>query len=301
MREQAKQRVRVNGHDVAYVDRGRGHPLLFLHGNPTSSFLWRNIIAPLSASARCIAPDLIGMGDSDKLAGGPDAYTFLQHRSFLDGFLEQVGGDEPLILVLHDWGSALGFDWARRHPARVRGTVYMEALVGPLSWQIWPPAARALFERLRSPEGERMVLQDNVFVELVLPAGVLRALTPEEHAEYRRPFLEPGESRRPTLSWPRELPIDGSPAEICAVVQAYTDWLASSPVPKLFINAEPGRVLVGELRERCRRWPNQTEVSVRGAHFIQEDSPAEIAAAISSWLHGLKPVHPARAHAQGAP
>ncbi|WP_437284541.1 haloalkane dehalogenase [Sorangium sp. So ce406] len=283
-----KKRARVNGHTIAYVDRGAGEPMVFLHGNPTSSFLWRNVIAPLSEGFRCVAPDLIGMGDSDKLApSGPDAYTFFQHRQFLDGFLEELAPGRRLILVVHDWGSALGFDWARRHPERVRGVAYMEAIVGAMTWDGWPPSARALFERLRSPEGERLVLEENVFVERILPSSVLRGLTEPELDEYRRPYRTPGESRRPTLSWPRQLPIEGHPPAVCAEVQKYAGWLATTPVPKLFINAEPGRILIGALRDACRRWPNQREVTVRGAHYVQEDSPGEIAQAIGDWAPTL--------------
>lgn len=285
-----KKRVRVLDHDLAYVDRGAGDPLVFLHGNPTSSFLWRNIVAPLSSFARCIAPDLIGMGDSDKLSeSGPDAYTFAQHSAFLDGFMDALGLDRRVVLVLHDWGSALGFDWARRHAERVRAIVYMEAIVGPLTWEGWHPNARALFERFRSAEGERLVLEDNMFVERVLPGSILRELTDAEREEYRRPFREPGESRRPTLSFPRQLPIEGRPPEMCAIAEQYASFLATTTIPKLFINAEPGRILVGSLREACRRWPNQREVTVRGAHFIQEDSPAEIADAIADLLRTLPP------------
>jgi haloalkane dehalogenase len=285
---QPKKNVRVLGHTMAYVERGEGAPVVFLHGNPTSSFLWRNVIAPLSARCRCLAPDLIGMGDSDKLApSGPDAYSFFRHREFLDGFLDAMRFDRPVVLVVHDWGSALGFDWARRNPDRVRGIAYMEAIVGPLTWEGWPPAARGLFEALRSPEGERMILEQNVFVEQILPGGVLRGLSADELAEYQRPFREPGEARRPTLSWPRAIPIDGQPADVNAVAERYAAWLAEAPIPKLFVNAEPGAVLVGSRRDACRRWPNQREVTVRGHHFVQEDSAPEIAAALGDWLAAL--------------
>lgn len=247
---------------MAYVDRGSGRPLVFLHGNPTSSFLWRNVLGPLSAKARCIAPDLIGMGDSDKLgSSGPGSYSFFEHRAFVDAFLDELELDD-VALVVHDWGSALGFDWARRHPGRIRAIVYMEAIVGTMRWDEWAPGPRALFQRLRSDEGERLVLDENAFVETVLPASVLRKLTPEELEEYRRPFRTPGESRRATLSWPRQLPIDGEPREVCEEVERYARWLATSPLPKLFVNAEPGRILTGRLREECRRWPNQRELAV---------------------------------------
>ncbi|WP_394827087.1 haloalkane dehalogenase [Pendulispora albinea] len=294
-----KKRIHVLGHSLAYVDRGQGDPIVFLHGNPTSSYLWRNVIDPLAARGRCIAPDLIGMGDSDKLdETGPDAYSFFRHRAFLDAFLEALFSGEAMgaappdgkiTLVVHDWGSALGFDWARRHPDKVRGIAYMEAIVGPLSYEGWDDRSRAVFQALRSPAGEKMILEDNVFIERILPGSILRKLSEVEHDAYRRPFLEPGESRRPTLSFPRLLPIDGEPAAMCEVAQQYADWLAASPIPKLFVNAEPGRVLVGKLREACRRWPNQREVTVRGLHFLQEDSPLAIAEAISDWLDTLPP------------
>ncbi len=285
---QDKKFVSIQGHRMAYIERGAGAPMVFLHGNPTSSFLWRNLIAPLSKRFRCIAPDLIGMGDSDKLPeSGPGAYSFFRHRGFIEGFIDALAPDQPITLVVHDWGSALGFDWAYRHPERVRGIAYMEAIAGILGWEGWPPEARALFEAFRSPAGEKLVIEDNVFVEMVLPGGILRTLTQAEHDEYRRPFLEAGESRRPTLSWPRQLPIEGQPPEVCAEVRKYADWLATSPVPKLFVNAEPGRLLVGKLREAVRRWPNQREVTVRGLHYVQEDSPAEIAAAIDDWANTI--------------
>jgi haloalkane dehalogenase len=285
-----KKFLNVQGHNLAYVDVGQGPTLLFLHGNPTSSFLWRNIIAPLSQKYRCIAPDLIGMGDSDKLpASGPDAYSFAQHRRFLEGFIDGLALTEPLTLVIHDWGSALGFDWACRHAERVRGIAYMEAIVGVISWQSWPPPARELFRALRSPAGEQLILEQNLFVEQLLPRSVLRELSPEELDEYRRPFRQAGEGRRPTLSFPRQLPIEGEPADICALVEEYAAWLSRSQLPKLFINAEAGRILVGDLRERVRRWPNQREVTVRGLHYLQEDSPEEIAAALGAWLEELAP------------
>ena len=272
---------------MAYVDIGSGDPVIFLHGNPTSSFLWRNIVGPLSGRARCIAPDLIGMGDSDKLASsGPGSYSFFEHRSFLDDFLDELRLDRKVVLVVHDWGSALGFDWAYRHPDRVRAIAYMESIVGTMRWDDYaPPERRTLFQRFRSPDGERLILEENAFVEVVLPSGILRKLTPEELDEYRRPYRTPGESRRPTLSWPRQLPIDGEPRDVCAEVERYAGWLATCGIPKLFINAEPGRLLIApHLRETCRRWPNQREVTVRGLHFVQEDSPNEIARAITEFL-----------------
>jgi len=284
-----KKFVNVNGSRLAYVDRGSGAPLLFLHGNPTSSYLWRNIIAPLSANYRCIAPDLVGMGDSDKLSPslGPDRYSFFNHQRYLDGFIETLGLDQPVTLVVHDWGSALGFDWARRNPERVRGIAYMEAILEVRKWQDMPEQARTLFQALRSERGEDMILAQNLFVEQLLPRSILRTLTAEEHDEYRRPFREAGEDRRPTLSWPRSLPIDGEPREICELVERYAAFLAASAIPKLFVNAEPGRLLTGSARDTCRRFPNQEEVTVKGLHYVQEDSPTEIATALSAWASKL--------------
>jgi haloalkane dehalogenase len=285
---QLKKFAHINGRKLAYVDLGRGDPLVFLHGNPTSSYLWRNIIAPLSSGHRCIAPDLIGMGDSDKLeASGPASYSFFEHRSYLESFLDSLALERKVTLVVHDWGSALGFDWAARHPDRVQGIAYMEAIVGVLTWELFRPAARALFEGLRSEAGETLVLRDNVFVEQILPLGVSRTLGAEEMNEYRRPFLEPGESRRPTLSWPRQLPIEGSPREVVEVVERYARFMETTALPKLFVNAEPGVILVGALREACRRWPNQREVTVSGLHYVQEDSSADIAAALEEWSSSL--------------
>ncbi len=275
----------VLGARMAYVEVGSGDPIVFLHGNPTSSYLWRNVMPHLEGLGRLIAPDLIGMGDSAKLPdSGPDRYTFAEHRRYLDALLEGLGVDAAVTFVVHDWGSALGFDWANRHRDAVKGLAYMEAIIRPVTWDDWPGPARRVFEGFRSPAGEHMVLDDNVFVERVLPASVLRGLTEEEMDVYRRPFLIPGEDRRPTLTWPREIPIDNEPAEVAAIVAGYAEWLAASrTIPKLFVNAEPGAILTGSQREFCRTWPNQTEVTVAGNHFIQEDSPDQIGAAIADW------------------
>jgi len=280
-----RRHIRVLDSEMAYVDTGAGDPVVFLHGNPTSSYLWRNVIPHVADRARCLAPDLIGMGDSGKSPAG--AYRFADHARYLDAWLEAVGVRDNAVLVVHDWGSALGFDWARRGPSRVRALIYMEALVRPLVWDEWPEPARRVFQGLRSPAGEEMALGKNVFVERILPASVLRGLTEAEMAVYRKPYLEPGESRRPTLTWPREIPIGGEPANVVAVVDAYATWLAASAVPKLFVNAEPGSILTGAQREFCRGWPNQREVTVRGSHFVQEDSPAEIGRAIARFLADL--------------
>jgi haloalkane dehalogenase len=287
---QAKRRIAVLGREMAYVETGSGSPIVFLHGNPTSSYLWRNVIPHLADQGRCIAPDLIGMGDSDKLEpSGPDRYRFVEHREYLDAFLEAGGVRHDVTLVVHDWGSALGFDWARRHADAVRGIAYMEAIVRPITWADWPEAARGIFQGFRSPAGEEMVLERNLFIEAVLPASILRRLSDEEMGEYRRPFATPGEGRRPMLTWPRQIPIEDEPADVVAIVRAYGEWLAGSPVPKLFVNAEPGAILIGAQREFCRTWPHQREVTVRGAHFIQEDSADAIGAAIADWRRNTLP------------
>jgi haloalkane dehalogenase len=275
----------VLGRKMAYVEVGTGDPIVFLHGNPTSSYLWRNIIPHVQDRGRCIAPDLIGMGDSDKLPdSGPDSYRFVDHREHLDALLEAIGVDQNVTFVIHDWGSGLGFDWANRHRDAVRGIAYMEAIVMPVSWDDWPEMARQIFQGFRSPAGEGMVIDNNVFVERVLPGSIKRTLTDEEMAVYRKPFAEAGEGRRPTLTWPRQIPIDGDPADVHEIVTSYGEWLSTSDIPKLFINADPGAILIGKQREFCRSWPNQTEVTVSGIHFIQEDSADEIGKAIASWL-----------------
>ena len=287
--ELPKNKVAVNGKAMAYAELGRGDPIVFLHGNPTSSYLWRNVMPHLADMGRCIAPDLIGMGDSDKLDdSGPESYHFVEHREYLDGFFDALELHANVTLVVHDWGSALGFDWARRHFDAIKGIVYMEAIVRPVTWDEWNQEARPVFEGLRSPAGETMVLKKNVFVERVLPGSVLRGLTDEEMTVYRRPFAEPGEDRRPTLTWPRQIPIEGEPEDVTAITSDYADWLARSDTPKLFINADPGAILIGAQREFCRSWPNQAEVTVAGSHFIQEDSPNEIGKAIAEWLSNLK-------------
>jgi haloalkane dehalogenase len=284
-----KKRLEILGHGMAYIEAGTGDPIVFLHGNPTSSYLWRNVIPHLEERGRCIAPDLLGMGDSQKqVPSGAGTYRFLEHSSYLDAFLEVLGVGGKATLVLHDWGSALGFDWANRHRDWVKGIAYMEAIVRPLTWEEWPEDARRFFQGLRSEAGEDMILARNLFVERVLPSSVIRELTTEEMDEYRKPFLEVGEARRPTLTWPREIPIDGSPADVHRIVDGYSQWLSTSNVPKLFINADPGSILVGAQREFCRTWPNQTEVTVKGKHFIQEDSPNEIGQAIAEWHEQLE-------------
>lgn len=286
--EPPKKTIDVLGKRMAYVEMGDGRPIVFQHGNPTSSYLWRNVMPHVAGLGRCIALDLIGMGASEKLEdSGPDRYRFVEHRAYFDAALDALGITRDVTLVVHDWGSALGFDWANRHRDRVRAIAYMEGIVMPVAWDDWPEAIRPVFQAFRSPAGEEMVLDKNIFVENVLPAGVLRGLTEEEMAVYRRPFLTAGEDRRPTLTWPRQIPLDGEPADVVGIVRSYADWLAKSDIPKLFINADPGVILTGRQRDFCRGWPNQTEVTVPGSHFIQEDSPDEIGRAIAQWLAGL--------------
>ncbi|MFW2404544.1 MAG: haloalkane dehalogenase [Gammaproteobacteria bacterium] len=277
---------------MAYVDTAGGAAgdptVVFLHGNPTSSYLWRNVIPHVAPVGRCLAPDLIGMGDSDKLEGGDaNRYDYETHRRFLDAWMDTIPGNSNIVLVVHDWGSALGFDWASRHADRVAGIAYMEALVRPLSWEEWPEQSRPIFEALRSPAGEKLILEKNVFIERILPASVQRDLTDAEMDAYRAPFAEPGEQRRPLLSWPRALPLGGSPVDVVGVVESYAEWMSHNQVPKLFINAEPGAILVGPQREFCRRWPNQTEITVSGIHFIQEDSAVEIGKAVADFVASL--------------
>ena len=283
----SKSYATVDGKQMAYHERGEGDAIVFLHGNPTSSYLWRNIVPHVETMGRCVVPDLIGQGDSDKLDDtGPDSYTFVEHRSYLDGLLDQLDLGDEITLVVHDWGSALGFDWANRHRDRVKGICYMEAIVRPVTWAQWPDAARGIFQGFRSEAGEEMVITKNLFVEAVLPASILRDLTDEEMNEYRRPFVE-AQHRRPTLTWPRQIPIEGEPADVVEIAQAYAQWLSESEVPKLFIDCDPGAILIGETRDFCRAWPNQTEVRVAGNHFVQEDSPHEIGEALAEWLGGL--------------
>lgn len=284
-----KKTATVNGLRMAYVEVGEGDPIVMLHGNPTSSYLWRFLWPQLQDQGRVLVPDLIGMGDSAKLPdSGPGSYTFTEHREYLWSLLEQLGVDTNVTLVVHDWGSALGFDWAFQHQDAVKAIMYMEAIVRPLaSWEDWPEQSRPIFQAMRSEAGEGLVLEKNFFVERILPASIIRQLEDDEMAEYRRPFLEPGEDRRPTLTWPRQIPIEGEPADVHEVVAAYSQWLAESDVPKYFVNADPGAILTGRAREFCRTWPNQRETTVPGIHFIQEDSGIIIGRALSDWLDQL--------------
>lgn len=300
-----KRRAEVLESEMAYVEVGTGNPIVFLHGNPTSSYLWRNIIPYLEGLGRCIAPDLIGMGDSSKLPeSGPDRYRFVEHRTYLDALLETLEITGNVVLVVHDWGSALGFDWVRRHPEAVKGIAYMESIVKQYTLSEFATQlagevdegdteelvsiVETVFKDFRSPEGEKMVLQDNMFVEQLLPQMILRELTPKEMDTYRQPFINPGEDRRPTLTWPGQIPLNGDPADVVEIVEAYGKWMSENSIPKLFIRAEPGAAIRGSALDFCRTWPNQTEVTVPGIHFVQEDSPDEIGEAIMNWYRDLE-------------
>ena len=279
----------IHGKQMAYIDEGQGDPIVFLHGNPTSSYLWRNIMPYMKGKGRLIAPDLIGMGDSDKLDNSnADSYTYVEHRKYLFSLLEELGVTENVTLVIHDWGSGLGFHWAHQHPDAIKGIAFMEAVVGPIpNWDAFPEGARELFQAFRSPAGEQLILEDNVFVEEVLPNSVIRDLSDAEMAEYKRPFLNSGEDRRPTLTWPRQIPIAGEPANVVQIVTDYSQWLTQTDIPKLFVNAEPGILIAGEVKDIVRSWPNITEVTVPGLHFVQEDSPDLIGEALQSWYSKL--------------
>ena len=280
----------VNGSRIAYVDEGEGDAIVFAHGNPTSSYLWRNVMPHLEGLGRLVAADLIGMGGSDKLRpSGPGRYSYAEQRDYLFALWEALDLGDNVILVLHDWGSALGFGWANQHRDRVEGIVFMESIVTPMTWSEFPSDIRGVFEGFRSPQGEQMVLEENDFIEAVLPAGMQRQLSDEEMDHYRKPFVKAGESRRPTLSWPRNIPIDGQPADVASVVNDYGRWLAESDVPKLFVNADPGSIVHGRIRDFIRSWPNLTETTVSGVHFVQEDSPDEIGVAVAQFVRKLRP------------
>ena len=284
-----KKTMVINNKTMSYIDEGEGDAIVFQHGNPTSSYLWRNVMPHLEGQGRLIACDLIGMGDSEKLTNsGPGSYNYFEHRDFLFALLEKLNIGKQVVFVIHDWGSALGFDWSFQNQDRIQGVAYMEGIVKPVTWDEWPENAIKVFQGFRSEAGESMVLDKNIFVERVLPSSIMRELSEEEMNEYRRPFLNSGEDRRPTLSWPRQIPIQGEPKEVVEVVENYSNWLSSSDLPKLFINADPGSILTGKQREFCRSWPNQEEVTVKGTHFMQEDSPHEIGKAVSRFVSKLR-------------
>ena len=286
--EHDKKFIEVRGKRIAYVEIGDGDPIVFQHGNPTSSYLWRNVMPHLAKQGRCIAVDLIGMGDSDKLDNpNADSYQYLEHRDFLFAAWKLLGIRDRVTFVVHDWGSALGFDWARQNEEAMLGIAYMEAIVMPVNWDDWPEAATGIFKGFRSDAGEKMVLEDNLFIERVLPGSIIREINDQEMNVYRKPFINAGEDRRPTLTWPRQIPIEGQPTDVHEIVKAYSNWLNASAIDKLFINAEPGAILTGRQRQFCRGFKNQIEVSVPGIHFIQEDSPHEIGKAIADWRRNI--------------
>ncbi len=276
-----RRRVSVLGTEISYVDEGEGSPIVFLHGNPTSSYLWRNVIAHVAGLGRCLAPDLVGMGRSGPSPTG--AYRFADHARYLDAWFDALGLTADVTLVLHDWGSALGFHRARRHPQQIRAIAYMEAIVAPRRWEDFPNGRDRMFRALRGAEGERLVMEENFFIETILPRSTIRRLGDVEMDAYRAPFRHRA-ARGPMLVWPRELPIEGEPADVVAIVEDYGRWVKESTLPKLFIAAEPGSLLIGRARAFCRSWPNQEEVTVAGIHFIQEDSPDEIGAALARFV-----------------
>ena len=288
-----KSSVNIEGKKLAYIDVGEGTPIVMLHGNPTSSFLWRNIIPHLNDLGRVIVPDLIGHGDSDKLpvSMGPDRYKFENTFKYLNKLLNKLEINNDITLILHDWGSALGFYWAMKNPEKIKAICYMEAIVSPINWSDWPEQARGIFKGFRSEKGEDLILKRNMFIEAVLPSSIIRKLTKDEMDEYRKPFLNESD-RQVTLNWPRQIPIEGEPSHMFRLVSSYADWISNDgDIPKLFINADPGSILIGKQREFCRGWKNQIEVTVNGLHFIQEDSPHEIGEAISSWMRNINAAH----------
>ena len=287
VREPEKKNINVLGKKMTYVDKGEGDPIIFQHGNPASSYLWRNIIPYLENQGRCIAIDLIGMGDSDKLTdNGNNTYSYNIQKQYFDKCLEELEIKENITFVIHDWGSALGFNWAYEHQESVKGICYMEAIVKKISWEDWPKDAKSIFQGFRSDAGEDLILKKNLFIEGVLPNAIIRHLTETEMDIYRKPFLKEID-RRPTLDWPRQIPINNEPEDVCKIVDDYSSWMSINEIPKLFINADPGSILTGKQREFCRKWKNQQELTVKGNHFIQEDSPNEIGEAISKWYRNL--------------
>jgi haloalkane dehalogenase len=279
-----RRRLSVLGTELSYVDTGAGDPIVFLHGNPTWSYLWRNVIPHVADLGRCLAPDLVGMGESGPSADGE--YRFVDHARHLDAWFDALALDR-VVLVVHTWGSGLGFDWARRHPGRVQAIAYMEALVLPRRWEDFPGPRAQIFHDLRGTRGEEMVYGENYFVEQLLQKGIQRELSPEEMDRYRAPFREPA-SRKPTLEWAREQPIGGTPADVHAIVEAYGAFMAATAIPKLFVNAEPGSLIKGDARDFCRTWPAQREVTVPGLLTVQEDSPHEIGAALRAFVADIR-------------
>ncbi|MFQ5662797.1 MAG: haloalkane dehalogenase [Terriglobia bacterium] len=278
--------VQVHGSKMHYVDEGSGDPILFLHGNPTSSYLWRNIIPYLTFKARCLAPDLIGMGKSDKPAL---EYRFFDHVKYIEGFINKLEL-KNLTLVVHDWGSALGFHYAARHQDHIKAMAFMEAILLPApGWEVFPENFTGIFQAFRTPEvGWDLIVNKNMFVERILPAAVVRGLTDEEMNHYREPFKQP-ESRKPLWRWPNEIPIAGEPADVVTAVAAYSDKLRQSEWPKLLFHASPGAILRAAMVEWCRaNLKNLKTVDVgEGIHFLQEDHPHRIGAELASWYDSL--------------
>jgi haloalkane dehalogenase len=283
-----KKYKEIFGKKMAYLDSGEGQSIVFLHGNPASSFLWRNITPAVEGMGRIIVPDLIGMGDSEKLEGidNPE-YQYHGQYKYLSNLLDSLDLGNEINLVIHDWGSALGFQYARENSDRIKSITFMEAIVMPLTWDQWPENARNIFQLMRSEAGEELVLEKNIFVERILLNDSAKGFSEEEKAEYIRPFKEAGEDRRPTLTWPRQIPVDGEPQEVISEVIKNGEFHKDSSIPKLFINADPGSILIGEQREFVRSWNNLKEVTVKGNHFIQEHSPKEIGEAIKSFIETL--------------
>ena len=285
--ELEKKNIKVLGKNMSYVEKGEGDPIIFQHGNPTSSYLWRNIIPYLENQGRCIAIDLIGMGDSDKLTDeGNNTYSYHVQKKYFDACIEELEINKNITFVIHDWGSALGFNWAYENQQDIKGICYMEAIVQNITWDDWPKDAKSIFQGFRSDAGENLILKKNLFIEGILPNAIIRNLTEIEMDVYRRPFLEEID-RRPTLDWPRQIPINNEPEDVCKIVKDYSSWMSINEIPKLFINADPGSILTGKQREFCRKWKNQQELTVKGNHFIQEDSPKEIGESISNWYRNL--------------
>jgi len=278
-----RRRVAVLDTEMSYVDTGEGDPVVFLHGNPTSSYLWRNIIPYLSELGRCLAPDLVGMGQSGKSPAS--TYRFVDHARYLDAWFEAMNLTSNVTLVIHDWGSALGFHRATRYPKQIQAIAYMEAIAMPMRWEDFGEV-EPIFRRLRSEKGEQMILEENFFVERILPGAILRKLSDQEMSAYRAPFLA-REARLPTLVWPRQIPIEGEPADVTAIVESYGKAMSQSALPKLLVVGEPGAILRGRILESCRKWPNQSEVKVKGLHFLQEDSPHEIGAALQEFVKSV--------------
>ena len=278
----------IKNSKMAFIDEGSGDTFLFLHGNPTSSFLWRNIAPHVEDIGRIVIPDLIGMGDSDKLEGVDNpGYKYHGQYSYLTALMDELDLGDNIHLIIHDWGSAMGFQFARENKDKIKSITYMEAIVMPLTWDQWPDPATKIFGLFRSEAGEELVLEKNFFVERILLADSSTGYTEEEKSEYIRPFINPGEDRRPTLTWPRQIPLDGEPSEVVEEVRLNAEFHKESDIPKLFINADPGSILIGDQREFARSWKNQTEITVSGNHFVQEDSSEEIGAALRNFVESL--------------